>query len=126
MAVVNEAEVVRTGASSLALFEDVLVEAVRLHATDICLLPHPNGQTDAFYQIKGSLTRHHVIDHIPPATFITAIKSEIIRTAGSSEGTLEKRLIQRWVDDALVRFRVSAVPANEDVHAECIVVRVFA
>lgn len=122
----SEVEVVRTGASSLALFEDVLVEAVRLHATDICLLPHPNGQTDVFYQVKGALTRRHVIDHIPSATFITAIKSDIIRITGPSEGALEKRLIQRWVDGALVRFRISAVPASEDVHAECVVVRVFA
>lgn len=117
--------VAKPGSSSLTVFEDVLVEAVRERATDVCLLPHQNGQTDVFYQVHGTLKRQHVIEHIPAKMLLAAVKSGIIRAAGCAEGMIQKRLIQRWVDDKLVRFRVSAVPASAEVHSECIVVRVF-
>ncbi len=117
--------VVPSGPSAMTVFEDVLVDAVRNQATDVCLLPHPNGQTDVYYQHDDQLVRRRIIEHIPPDMLLKTIKSGIIRQQGE-DGTIVKRLIQRWVDDTLVRFRVSAVPASEDVHSECIVVRIFA
>jgi len=122
----SEAPLSSTDASSLSVFENVLVDAVHRRATDVCLLPHANGHTDIFFQIDGALKRYRVVEHIPPKTFLTAIKSSVIREDSSEDGKIQKRLIQRWVNDALVRFRVSTVPANEAVHAECVVVRVFA
>ncbi len=113
------------GPSGLAIFEELLVEAVRQGATDMCLLPHPTGQTDVYFQMEGTLRRQRVIEHIAPNMFLKTIKTGIIRKNGEA-GEIPKRLIQRWIDDALVRFRVSAVPANEEVHSECIVVRVYA
>ena len=112
--------------SVLALFEEVLMDAVRQQATDVCLLPHPNGQTDVYYQIEHELKHQRVIDHIPARMFISAIKNSVFRTEDCAKGTIEKRLIQRWIDDTLVRFRISVVPASEEVHSECIVVRVSA
>ena len=109
----------------MTVFEDVLADAVRNQATDLCLLPHPNGQTDVYYQFDDQLVRQRIIEHIPPDLFLKTIKSGVIRRQGEA-GAIQKRLIQRWVDDTLVRFRVSAVPASEDVHSECIVVRIFA
>ena len=117
--------VVPSGASAMTVFEDVLVNAVRNQATDLCLLPHPNGQTDVYYQFDDQLVRQRIIEHIPPDMLLKTIKSGVIRQQGEA-GTIQKRLIQRWVDDTLVRFRVSAVPASEEVHSECIVVRIFA
>ena len=114
-----------SGPSALAVFEDVLVDGVRQAATDLCLLPHPNGQTDVYYQIDDQLLRRRIIEHIPPTMLLKTIKSGVIRQEGPS-GAIQKRLIQRWVDDTLVRFRVSAVPAGEEVHSECIVVRIYA
>lgn len=114
------------GVSSLGLFEDLLVQAVRKRATDLCLLPNINGQTDVYFEVNEELKRQGVIDHLPANVFITAIKSGVLRSDDCSNGTIQKRLIQRWVDDTLVRFRVSALPASEEVHAECIVVRIFA
>ncbi len=121
----TEELVTPSGASALAVFEDVLVDGVRQEASDLCLLPHPNGQTDVYYQIDEQLIRQRIIEHIPSNILLTAIKSSIIRQEDPT-GTIQKRLIQRWVDDRLVRFRVSAVPASEEVHSECIVVRIYA
>ena len=112
--------------SVLGIFEEVLMDAVRQQATDVCLLPHPNGQTDVYYQIQHELKHQRVIDHIPARMFITAIKSSVFGTEDGAKGTIEKRLIQRWMDDTLVRFRISVVPASKEVHSECIIVRIFA
>ncbi len=114
-----------SGSSAMAVFEDVLVDGVRQKATDLCLLPHPNGQTDVYYQIDDQLLRQRIIEHISPTILLKTIKTGVIRQEGPS-GAIQKRLIQRWVDDTLVRFRVSAVPASQDVHSECIVVRIYA
>lgn len=113
--------------SPLYMFEEVLVEAVKQHATDVCLLPTPNGQaTEVYFQIEDELTRRRVVEHFPAKTIITAIKSAVIRSEDRAEGKVEKRIVQRWIEGARVRFRVSAVPPSEEVHSECIVVRVFA
>ncbi len=122
----SEESLASPGVSSVGVFEEVLVEAVRQQVTDVCLLPNVNGQVDVYYQINQELTRQRVIDHIPASMFITAIKSSVIRSEDCAKGVIQKRFIQRWVDDELVRFRISAVPASEEVHTECIVVRVFA
>ncbi len=121
----SEESLASPGVSSLGIFEEVLVEGVRQQATDVCLLPNVNGQVDVYYQINQELTRQRVIDHIPAPIFITAIKSSVIRSEDGAKGVIQKRFIQRWVDDELVRFRISAVPASEEVQSECIVVRVF-
>ena len=112
--------------SSATIFEEMLVDAVRQEATDICLLPNIHEQVDVYFQINQELTRQHVIDHIPASMFLTAIKSSVIRNDDTPKGVIQKRLIQRWVDDELVRFRISAVPASEEVQSECIVVRIYA
>ena len=117
--------VMPSGPSAMTVFEDILVDAVRRQATDLCLLPHPNGQIDVYYQLDDQLVRQRIIEHIQPDMLLKTIKSGVIRQQGEA-GAIQKRLIQRWVDDTLVRFRVSAVPASEDVHSECIVVRIYA
>ena len=114
-----------SGPSALSVFEDVLVDGVRQEATDLCLLPHPNGQIDVYYQFDDKLTRQRIIEHILPSMFLKTIKGGVIRQDGPA-GTIQKRLIQRWIDDRLVRFRVSAVPAGDEIHSECIVVRIYA
>ena len=124
--VFSEESLASPNASSTGAFEKVLIDAVRQQATDICLLPNVHEQVDIYYQINQELKRRHVIEHIPASMFLMAIKSRVIRNEDCAQGVIQKRLIQRWVDGELVRFRISAVPASEEVQSECIVVRVYA
>ena len=105
-------------------FEDVLADAVRAGATDVCLLPTPHGETESYIQIGQELRRHRSAGALPGRALVETIKREIIHAEECSDGRIQKELIERTIDDVPMRFRVSAVPASDEVHAECIVVRV--
>lgn len=106
-------------------FEEVLVEAVRAEASDVCLLPNPNHQTEVYFQFEQELRFRRRADHFSPNALLAVIKTEIIGLAESEEGKIQKRYIQRWIDGKPVRFRVSFVPVSPEVRSECIVIRVF-
>ncbi len=109
----------------LDVFDDVLAAAVRQGATDVCLLPTATGETEVYLQIDDDLRRQRVIDYLPADAVIAGIKRDVIGAEDCGEGRIQKRHIEREIDSRLARFRVSAVPASEEVHAECIVVRVL-
>ncbi len=111
--------------SLINLFEDVLVEAVQNRASDICLLPNAEGKIEIYLQIRKQLKRWKVVDAIDANTLLTLIKRDIVRFDNDRRDQTQKRLIQRWINDELVRFRVAALPASQDLHSESIVIRVL-
>lgn len=111
--------------SLLGLFENVLEEAVREQASDICMLPNADGKVEIYLQVKRQLKRLPLGGKAEPEALMSMIKREIIRFDLTKRGEVQKRLIQRWINDELVRFRVTALPAGQDLHAECIVIRVL-
>lgn len=107
------------------IFEDVLVEAVRSHASDICLLPNAAGRVEIYFQVRKQLKRWRVVEAVDAATLLSLIKRDIVKFELDAQDQTQKRLIQRWIDDHLIRFRVAALPASQDLHSESIVIRVL-
>lgn len=107
------------------LFEDVLVEAVQNRASDICLLPNAEGKIEIYLQVRKQLKRWKVVEAADANTLLTLIKRDIVRFDNDRRDQTQKRLIQRWINDELIRFRVAALPASQDLHSESIVIRVL-
>lgn len=110
--------------SSLHVFEDTLVEAVRARATDVCFLPTADGRLEVYFQHGEALQRQRVLDEPRAKEFVRAIRRQVILDEQTLAPRVAKRAIRRWIDGARVGFRVAAVPPHEEVHAECIVVHV--
>ncbi|HMB91398.1 MAG TPA: hypothetical protein VKP65_11160 [Rhodothermales bacterium] len=122
-----EAELVEipSDADVLDLFDEVLVEALDKGATDLCLMPTPTDEMEVYLQLDDLLSRERVIDHISAQDLISVIRRVVIQDDGYEDGLIHKAQIKRQIAGNDVTFRVSAVPASDEVPSECIVVRVL-
>ena len=111
--------------SIISFFEDMLVEAVRQEAQGICLVPNEEGQAEIYLQIDEELEQWRVIEEIHPTVLLATIKSAIINADFGHPEERQKQVIKRWIDGALVRFRVSALPPSEMFDLESIIIRVL-
>jgi len=121
-----EAEINRS--KLINLFEATLVEAVRQGASDIHIFPNNQKKVEIHFRIDGRLTRWHVEDKVHPEAFIAVIKDQSINVDRFERDAAQDGFIQRWIDDHLIRFRVSVLPianALEDLRSESIVIRVL-
>lgn len=110
--------------SLIESFENVLIEAVERHATDICLLPNAQGHMEVYFQVHKQLKRWKVIDDVSANALLSVIKREILGIRGENKST-KKHVIRRWIQDEPVQFRVTALPPGDDLHSESIVIRVL-
>lgn len=121
-----EAEISRS--KLLNLFEAMLIEAVRQGASDIHLFPNPKRQVEIHFRRDGELECWHVEDRVHPEAFLAIVKDNSTNVDRFERETAQDGFIQRTIDDALIRYRVSILPIASSVHelrSESIVIRVL-
>lgn len=121
-----EAEI---GKSTLInLLEAALVEAVRQGVSDIHIFPNAQRQTEIHFRGDGKLRLWHLEDKVHPESLLAVIKDNSTNVDRFERDMAQDGFIQRKVDGALIRFRVSVLPianAAQDVRSESIVIRIL-
>ena len=121
-----EAEISRS--KLINLFEATLVEAVREGASDVHIFPNPQKEVEIHFRVDGRLKPWHTEKKVHPEALLAVIKDNSMNVDRFEKDTAQDGFIQRTVDGALIRFRVSIMPiatAAQDVRAESIVIRVL-
>ena len=121
-----EAEISRS--KLINLFEAALVEATRLGVSDIHIYPNPNRQVEIHFRLDGRLKLWHTEDKVHPEAFLAVVKDNSTNVDRFERDAAQDGFIQRRIDGALIRFRVSILPiatANQEVRAESIVIRIL-
>ncbi len=121
-----EAEISRS--KLINLFEATLIEAVRKGASDIHIYPNAQKQVEVHFRIDGRLHRWHTEDKVHPEAFLAVVKDNSTNVDRFERDKAQDGFIQRWVDSALIRFRVSVMPianASQEIRSESIVIRVL-
>ncbi|NNF57580.1 MAG: type II/IV secretion system protein [Rhodothermaceae bacterium] len=121
-----EAEISRS--SLINLVEAILVEAVRLGASDIHVFPNHRRKTEIHLRIDGKLQHWHTEEKGHPEALLAVLKDAAGNVDRFERDQAQDGFIQRRVDDTLIRYRVSVLPiatANADIRAESIVIRVL-
>jgi type IV pilus assembly protein PilB len=121
-----EAEISRS--QLINLVEATLVEATRQGASDIHIFPNPHRQIEIHFRVDGRLKLWHREERIPPEAFLAVVKDNAMNVDRFDSDTAQDGFIQRRIDDALIRFRVSVLPiatASQETRAESVVIRVL-
>ena len=121
-----EAEINRS--RLINLFEASLVDAVKRGASDIHIFPNASGLIEIQMRIDGELEMWHVEEGIRPEAFLSVVKDNSNNVDRFERDSAQDGYIQRWVDEVLIRFRVSVLPiasAKQEIHAESVVIRVL-
>ncbi len=121
-----EAEISRS--KLINLFEASLVEAVRQGVSDVHLFPNPNRQVEIHFRVDGRLKKWHTEDKVHPEAFLAVVKDNSTNVDRFERDAAQDGFIQREIDGALIRFRVSILPiasANQELRAESIVIRIL-
>ncbi|GMQ80691.1 MAG: GspE/PulE family protein [Rhodothermia bacterium] len=121
-----EAEINRS--RLINLFEASLVEAVKRGASDIHIFPNDKGEIELQMRIDGELEMWHIEDGIRPESFLSVVKDNSMNVDRFERDSAQDGYIQRWIDEVLIRFRVSVLPiasAKQEIHAESVVIRVL-
>lgn len=121
-----EAEISRS--ALINLFEAALVEAVRQGASDIHIVPTAQRYIEITFRIDGQLTNWHLEDRVHPEAFLAVVKDNASGIDRFERDRGQDGFIQRWIDGALIRFRVSVIPLagiNHDLRLESVVIRVL-
>jgi len=121
-------EVEITKSALINLFEGALVEAVRIGASDVHIIPLSDKETHISFRIDGGLTLWHKQENTLPEALIAVVKD---RSRGLDRFEREKGqdgFIQRNIDGYTIRFRVSILPIAGSLiknKFESVVVRVL-
>ena len=121
-----EAEI--AASSLINLTEAVLVEGVRVGASDIHIWPNAKRQTEIHFRVDGRLSRWHVEEKGHPEALLSVFKDTALNVDRFERDMAQDGFIQRKVDGTLIRYRVSILPianANTEVRAESIVLRIL-
>lgn len=106
-------------------FENILVETVRRGASNVCIVSNTQRQIEIYSQDNGQIEQWEVDETIRPNVLINTIRKNVLRTDFDETDTSQQRVVQRWIDDHLYLFRVSWLPATDDLPSESIVIRVL-
>ena len=112
----------------LALFEKMLRTAVRQGASDIHVYPNAQRKTEIHFRINGELSCWRVEDRVHPEALLAVIKDNSTNVDRFEREKAQDGFMQRAIDDAVIRFRVSIIPiANQrlELRSESIVIRVL-
>ena len=121
-----EAEISRS--KLINLFEASLVEATRQGVSDIHIYPNPNRQVEIHFRTDGRLKKWHTEEKVHPEAFLAVVKDNSTNVDRFERDMAQDGFIQREIDGALIRFRVSILPiasANQELRAESIVIRIL-
>ena len=112
----------------LNLTEAILVEGVRLGASDIHIWPNAKRKTEVHFRTDGRLQHWHTEDRGHPEALLAVFKDAALNVDRFERDMAQDGFIQRKVDGTLIRYRVSILPianANPEVRAESIVIRIL-
>ena len=121
-----EAEI--ASSALLNLVEAVLVEGVRLGASDIHVWPNAYKQTEIHFRVDGRLARWHLQDKGSPEALLSVFKDAALNVDRFERDMAQDGFIQRKVDGTLIRYRVSILPianADPETRSESIVIRIL-
>ena len=121
-----EAEISRS--TLINLFEATLVEAVRQGASDIHIYPNAKKRVEIHFRVDGRLTLWHTEHKVHPEALLAVIKDNAMNVDRFERDAAQDGYIQRWIDDVLIRFRVSVLPianVSHEIRSESIVIRVL-
>lgn len=110
------------------LFEAALIEAVKRGASDVHIFPNADGYIEIHMRIDGELQSWHMEESVRPESFLAVVKDNAMNVDRFDRDTAQDGYIQRWVDDTMIRFRVSVLPIasqQQGLHAESVVIRVL-
>ena len=112
----------------LNLTEAILIEGVRLGASDIHIWPNAKRKTEVHFRTDGRLQHWHTEDRGHPEALLAVFKDAALNVDRFERDMAQDGFIQRKVDGTLIRYRVSILPianANPEVRAESIVIRIL-
>ncbi len=121
-----EAEMSRS--QLINLFEAALLDAVRMGASDLHIYPDADGQIVIQLRVDGELEDWRTESRFRPEAFLAVVKDNSTNVDRFDRDIAQDGFIQRWIDDTLIRFRVSVLPiasAQQHLSAESIVIRVL-
>ncbi|MEO0557142.1 MAG: GspE/PulE family protein [Bacteroidota bacterium] len=121
-----EQEIARS--SLVNLVEAILVEGVRLGASDIHIWPNANKKTEVHFRVDGKLQHWHTEDRGHPEALLSVIKDSAMNVDRFEREMAQDGFIQRRIDGTLIRYRVSILPianANPEIRSESIVIRIL-
>ncbi|MAE70233.1 MAG: pilus assembly protein PilB [Gemmatimonadetes bacterium] len=125
----QEEETIEIHHSALTnLVEGSLVEAVRMGASDIHILPSAEGGVEIRFRVDGRLQLWMEQRGFNPEAFAAVIKDRARNVDRFEREAAQDGYIQRTVDDHQIRFRVSILPivgAEYKRRIESVVIRVL-
>ena len=110
------------------LFEAMLVEAVRRGASDIHVFPNPEDRIGIHFRVDGELDCWYTEESARPEAFLAVVKDRSHNVDRFERDRGQDGFIQRKVDGALIRFRVSVLPishVSQQARYESVVIRVL-
>ena len=110
------------------LAEGMLIEAVRVGASDIHIVPKDSGSTEIMFRIDGMLRPWHVQEGIRPEAIAAVIKDRSKNIDRFERERAQDGFIQRKIDDHSIRYRVSIMPivgSEYQYKFESIVIRIL-
>lgn len=110
------------------LFEAALVESVRSGASDIHIIPNSRRHIEIHFRVDGRLRLWHEEEKVHPEALLAVVKDRAVNVDRFERDGAQDGFIQREIDGALIRYRVSVLPiatSNQDIHAESVVIRVL-
>ena len=111
-----------------SLVEGMLVEAVRMGASDIHIIPGKENITEILFRLDGRLRVWHSQPNVKPEAISAVVKDKSINVDRFERDSSQDGYIQRKVDDTNIRYRVSIMPmVGEEFQRklESIVIRVL-
>lgn len=110
------------------LFEAALVESVRSGASDIHIVPNSRRHVEIHFRVDGRLRLWHEEEKVHPEALLAVVKDRAVNVDRFERDGAQDGFIQREIDGALIRYRVSVLPiatSSQDIHAESVVIRVL-
>lgn len=110
------------------LVEGVLIEAVRLGASDIHIVPDENNRTVFHFRVNGRLKKWHVQENTRSEAISAVFKDRTKNVDRFERESAQDGFIQREIDGYKIRFRVSILPlVGTEYHKklESIVIRIL-
>jgi type II secretory ATPase GspE/PulE/Tfp pilus assembly ATPase PilB-like protein len=121
-----EAEI--KGSKLINLFEASLVEAVKSGTSDLHIFPNAEGKIEIHFRVDGELVLWYREDNVRAEAFLAVVKDNAVNVDRFERDAAQDGFIQRWIDETLIRFRVSVLPiatARQEISAESVVIRVL-
>lgn len=111
-----------------SLVEGMLVEAVRMGASDVHIIPGKNNITEILFRLDGRLRTWHSQPNVKPEAISAVVKDKSNNVDRFERDSSQDGYIQRRIDNTNIRFRVSIMPmVGEEFQRklESIVIRVL-